>query len=71
MQSKATFQMVAIAKRIADKNGISVDAVLDRFSRSVKKSAFSMSDFFWAGSNISLGVAKNSSAVRRTALAAR
>lgn len=37
MRSDATFQMVAIAKRIADKNGVSVSDVLDKFSKSVKK----------------------------------
>lgn len=46
MRSEATFQMVAIAKRIADKNGVSVSDVLDKFSKSVKKTVHTRSDFF-------------------------
>ena len=50
MRSEATFQMVAIAKRIAEKNGVSVSDVLDKFSQSVKKTAHTRSDFFWGDS---------------------
>ena len=52
MRSEATFQMVAIAKRIAEKNGVSVSDVLDKFSQSVKKTAHTRSDFFWGDSDI-------------------
>lgn len=64
MRSEATFQMVAIAKRIAEKNGVSVSDVLDKFSQSVKKKAHTRSDFFWGDSDISLGGKKNFRRVR-------
>lgn len=54
MRSEATLQMVAIAKRIAVKNGVSVSEVLTRFSQSVKKSAHTRSDFFWGDSDITV-----------------
>ena len=54
MKSKATFQMVAIAERIADNYGVSVDDVLARWRRGVKKTAYTTSDFFWGDSDISL-----------------
>lgn len=71
MRSDATFQMVAIAKRIADKNGVSVSDVLDKFSRGVKKNAHTRSDFFWGDSDISLGGKKNFQRVRRSGVADR
>ena len=59
MRSEATLQMVAIAKRIAVKNGVSVSDVLARFSQSVKKSAHTRRDFFWGDGDISLCGKKN------------
>ena len=54
MKTKATLQMVAIAKRIAAKNGVSVDEVLDRFNQDVEKTSFDRRDLFWGKSDISL-----------------
>lgn len=67
MKSKATFQMVAIAERIADNYGVSVDEVLDGWRRGVKKTAYTTRDFFWGNSDISLchkKVNRRSSAAR-------
>lgn len=71
MRSEATFQMVAIAKRIAEKNGVSVSDVLDKFSQSVKKTAHTRSDFFWGDSDISLVGKKNFRRVRRSGVSVR
>ena len=71
MRSEATFQMVAIAKRIAEKNGVSVSDVLDKFSQSVKKTAHTRSDFFWGDSDISLGGKKNFRRVRSSVVPVR
>lgn len=54
MKSKATFQMVAIAERIAANYGVSVDEVLVGWRRGVKKTAYTTRDFFWGDSDISL-----------------
>ena len=71
MRSEATFQMVAIAKRIAEKNGVSVSDVLDKFSKSVKKTAHTRSDFFWGDSDISLCGKKNFRRVRSSVVPVR
>ena len=71
MRSEATLQMVAIAKRIAVKNGVSVSEVLTRFSQSVKKSAHTRSDFFWDDSDISLCGKKNFRRVRSAVASVR
>ena len=71
MRSEATFQMVAIAKRIADRNGVPVSDVLDKFSQSVKKTVHTRSDFFWDGSDISLGGNKNFRRVRQSVVPMR
>lgn len=54
MKTKATLQMVAIAKRIAAQNGVSVDDVLDRFDQDVEKTSFSRRDLFLGDSVITL-----------------
>lgn len=54
MKAKATLQMLAIAKRIADKNGVSVDDVLDRFNDTVEKTSFARRDLFLGDSVITL-----------------
>ena len=54
MKTKATLQMVAIAKRIAAKNGVSVDEVLDRFNQDVEKTSFGRRDLFLGDSVITL-----------------
>lgn len=53
MATKATLQMVEIAKRIAANYGTSVEEVLDRWSRGLQNAAYSKRDFFWANSDIS------------------
>lgn len=52
--SNVSLQKVEIAKRIAEKNGVSVAAVLDKVERSAKKTSFVKSDFFWGDSVITL-----------------
>ena len=47
-------QILEVAGRIAAQNGVSVDAVLEKFRRGVQKTAFSFRDFFWGDSDISL-----------------
>ena len=54
MESKATFQMVAIAERIAANYGVSVDEVLKRWRHGLRKSAYTTRDFFWGKGDISL-----------------
>lgn len=66
MAIKATLQMVEIARRIAANYGTSVEEVLDRWSRGLRKSAYSKRDFFWADSDISLSAKKMD---RRSAVA--
>ena len=58
MKTKATLQMVAIAKRIASKNGVSVDEVLDRFNSDVEKTSFDRHDLFLGDSVITLSSKK-------------
>jgi len=58
MKTKATLQMVAIAKRIAAKNGVSVDEVLDRFNSDVEKTSFDRHDLFLGDSVITLSSKK-------------
>ena len=54
-----TEDMIAVAKRIAKANGVSVADVLAKYRRGVRKTALSYNDFFWGGSDISLsGVEK-------------
>lgn len=47
-------EILKVAERIAAQNGVSVDEVIQKFRRGVQKSAFSVSDFFWPDSDISL-----------------
>ena len=68
MQSSATLQMVAIAKRIAAQYGVSVDEVLAGFRRGVKKTAYTYSDFFWGDSDISLSRKKAARPLAATVL---
>ena len=42
------------AQRIAATNGVSVDAVIDRYMAATKNAAVSVDDFFWGHSDISL-----------------
>jgi hypothetical protein len=53
-KSRASLQMVEIAKRIAAKNGVSVAEVLSKVERSAKKTSFRLNDFFWGDSVITL-----------------
>lgn len=53
MVSEANPEMLAVARRIARENGVSVGDVLAKFSAGVKKSAFTRADFFWGDSDIS------------------
>ena len=46
------------AKRMADKNGVTIDVVFAKFRQGVRKSALSYTDFFWGKSDISLGKKK-------------
>lgn len=66
MKSNATFQMVAIAERIAGKYGVSVDDVLKRWRRGLGKTAYTTRDFFWGNSDISL---RQKKVIRRSAAA--
>ena len=66
MKTKATLQMVAIAKRIAAKNGVSVDEVLDRFNQDVEKTSFDRRDLFLGYSVITLDDKKVVSARSRS-----
>lgn len=66
MKTKATLQMVAIAKRIAAKNGVSVDEVLDRFNQDVEKTSFDRRDLFLGYSVITLDDKKAVSAGSRS-----
>ena len=54
MATKATLQIVEIAKRIAANYGTSVEEVLDRWGRGLQNAAYSKRDFFWADGDISL-----------------
>ena len=58
MKIKPTLQMVAIAKRIAEKNGVSVGAVLKKIDRCVEKTSFAWNDVFWGDSVITLNAKK-------------
>ena len=58
------------AQRIAASTGVSVAEVVRRFSVAVKKSHFTMSDFFWGDSDISLRM-KDFQPVRKAARLAR
>lgn len=71
MKTKATLQMVAIAKRIAAKNGVSVDEVLDRFNQDVEKTSFDRRDLFLGYSVITLDDKKVVSARSRSRSAGR
>ena len=42
------------AKRMADKNGVTIDVVFAKFRQGVRKSALSYTDFFWGKGDISL-----------------
>lgn len=42
------------AQRIAEANGVSVDAVIARYMETTKKTEISGDDFFWGCSDISL-----------------
>lgn len=46
------------AKRMADKNGVTIDVVFAKFRQGVRKSALSYTDFFWGKGDISLGKKK-------------
>ena len=70
MKTKATLQMVVIAKRIAAKNGVSVDEVLERFDRDVEKTSFSGRDLFMGNGVITLCRKKVSLGCRQEELAA-
>lgn len=71
MKTKATLQMVAIAKRIAAKNGVSVDEVLDRFNQDVEKTSFAKNDLFLGDSVITLDNKKSRRSDRGRGLPSR
>lgn len=59
MIANASAERIAIAKRIAAQNGVSVGEVLAKFERGVKKATLTRADFFWGCSDISLGRGKS------------
>lgn len=61
-------EILKVAERIAAQNGVSVDEVIQKFRRGVQKSAFSVSDFFWADSDISLKSKKSTPRSLRVAV---
>lgn len=63
--------MIAVARRIAKANGVSVADVLAKYRQGVRKTALSYSDFFWGASDISLSGAEKFLAWRRRGRSAR
>lgn len=47
-------RMIDCATRIARANGVTVEVVLSKYRRAVRKSALSINDFFWPVGDISL-----------------
>lgn len=59
------------AERIAARRGVSVDEVVRRFSAAIKKRSFTLSDFFWGESDISLYAARPSRSSSRSTVSRR
>lgn len=47
-------KMIDCATRLARANGVTVEVVLSKYRHAVRKSAFSIKDFFWPVGDISL-----------------